>query len=363
MEFSTHKPSIRYEVQEILGRGSFAEVFRALRIDVGLGLQQVVALKVLNSAELIEEWKAEFSSLLRVKSKHCVQVFGFESWNGRPALVLELVEGQTLKQLHTQLDKDEITEILRQIQVGLGDLRACDLFHGDLSVTNVMVDRRGLVRLLDFGFANRGRRIAATLEFAAPELIEMKQDPFLADQYSLARIEQFLRQKELTPQQLIFCHNLTEDPSHRKPAFILFNEAAQMSLARKVQSNLIAQKNQRHQMNTIELTTPLSGRFSFRRAWAYVFALFIFCAVVPKTDAMKGFASRLHSETSATLVVRTRKWVRLEINGLDMGYGPLSVRLPVGIVNIHWRMAKGRGQRALTLSEGQNTVLDDAFFR
>lgn len=361
MEFTTHKPSIRYEIQESLGKGSHAQVYRALRIDAALRLQQVVALKILNSVELVEVWKAEFHSLSKVKSKYCVQVFGFESWNGHPALVLEFVEGFNLEHLQDAvLSEAEITEILRQIQCGLQDLKASGLFHGDLSLKNVMVDRSGAVRLLDFGLANRGTRVSTTLDFAAPEVFYGTLTPWQSDLYSLARMEQVLRQQASSPQRLLLVDNLAAEPAQRSPVEILENKGAQSSLALKIEHRLQQQRILSPTSNTVELR---EDRRSHLRVAAYAFVLFFFCTIVPQSGAMRGATSHLNSQTSATLAVRTQKWVRIEVNGVDLGYGPLTVRLPVGSIQVRWKSAKAHGQRALTLSEGQNTVLDDAFFK
>ena len=148
--------STYYEIANLLGEGLNSCVYRAFRKDEKTSLTQEVALKILKSKKLVHLWRAEFETLRQVRSPHCLSVFGWEWIEDKPALVLECVDGLSLNELFRQTDLsiEEASEVFRQIQCGLEHLRQLGLCHGDLSLKNILINRKGLVKLVDFGLGN-----------------------------------------------------------------------------------------------------------------------------------------------------------------------------------------------------------------
>src|SRR5690348_4746918 len=110
--------SVRIQRLELLGEGGQGRVYKALRHDRATGLTQTVALKILHSKTAVDLWRHEFESLARVQSAYCVRVLYFERFRGRPALVLEHIEGASLAQLSHSflLDARDLDEIRAQLE-------------------------------------------------------------------------------------------------------------------------------------------------------------------------------------------------------------------------------------------------------
>lgn len=363
-------PNLRYELVDQIGEGSHARVYKALRTDVQFGLQQTVAIKILKSQKWVDNWKREFASLSQIRSPYCVQIFGFESWKGQPALILEYIEGLPLQDL-VDISHGEIDEILRQVQEGLKDLAGQGSFHGDLSPANILVDVKGRIRLVDFGLGNTSEsEVSTTLEYAAPELLIGGRPNLQSDLFALARIEQKLRARLAPVTCLMMAANLSDSPTARVVQFIGENAAAQSQLAARVYQSLQAQGRNAAATAQITLQPTYFSRYQ------YAFLLFI-AVVIGLTFASMSLLRPPQSQTipsiSATIEppkelaqvsVHTKSWLRISINGKDYGFTPIrKVSITSGPALIQWKGLRAAGQRTLTLRPNQNTVLSDTFFQ
>jgi len=146
----------RYKIQRRIGKGGFAEVYRAS--DQKLGID--VAVKVLSDLGYEGEHKARFlretaSTAKLMQNTHIVTVLDCGEYNARPYLVMEHVEGINLLELVGK-SKPEIGEVLRiaqQVCRAMTHAHENGIIHRDLSLNNVMVDVKGNVKVLDFGLA------------------------------------------------------------------------------------------------------------------------------------------------------------------------------------------------------------------
>jgi hypothetical protein len=151
-----------YEVISALGAGGMGEVYRATDSKLG----RDVALKVL-SEEFFEDkgrvarFEREARLLAALNHPNVAAVYSFEEIpgssgsSGRHLLVMELVEGDTLRVAFPAepLPAKKILEIGVQIADGLAKAHAAGIVHRDLKPENVMVSREGWVKILDFGLA------------------------------------------------------------------------------------------------------------------------------------------------------------------------------------------------------------------
>lgn len=355
-----------YEIEEQIGEGAHACVYRAKRRDLLETIEQTVALKILKSETAVEIWRREFCSLQAIRSRHCVQFYGFERINDSPALVLEFIDGLSLMDLQAtnQIKSEDIFEILRQIHQGLLDLKSQGLCHGDLSPQNVLIDRRGIVKLVDFGLANtEGVGLASPL-FVSPERISGQRADYYSDLYSLGKILDWLLR--VCPWSAHELHKLAMDLTKNSPIerkFILLQKKQQASgLASYVQLELNRREREKFQTKTINLMqqqTVLSrSRFKFLvlRAVAAISLIFSF-ALTPHGRSLPlqlGVAG---------LNIRTQNWVQVSLNGKNLGYSPLNLKnLPQGHYKLEWKTAKASGHRALTLSSGEIIFLNDKDF-
>jgi eukaryotic-like serine/threonine-protein kinase len=145
-----------YLVQERLGAGGMGEVHAAL--DTRLGRR--VAVKVLRSDLAAdpgrqERFRREAKAVAALKHPGIVTIHGVEEEEGLLFLILELVEGTSLRDRIDQgpLPVDAILDVGAQIGEALASAHDAGILHRDLKPQNVMLTTDGRVKLLDFGLA------------------------------------------------------------------------------------------------------------------------------------------------------------------------------------------------------------------
>src|SRR5262245_14370266 len=157
-----------YEILAPLGAGGMGEVYRAR----DARLSRDVAIKVLPAAfaadsDRLARFRREAQVLAALNHPHLAAIHGLEESGGVEALVLELVEGETLAERLGKgpLPIDEALEIARQIADGLAAAHDRGIVHRDLKPANVKLSPDGKVKILDFGLAK-----ALTGDGSAPEV-------------------------------------------------------------------------------------------------------------------------------------------------------------------------------------------------
>ena len=145
-----------FEILGLLGSGGMGEVYRAR--DAKLGRD--VALKILPSAvaadpERLARFRREARLLASLNHPHIGGIYGFEDESGIHALVLELVEGETLADRIAAgpLAVKDALAIARQIAHALDAAHEAGIVHRDLKPANIKVRADGTVKILDFGLA------------------------------------------------------------------------------------------------------------------------------------------------------------------------------------------------------------------
>src|SRR5258706_2686349 len=151
----------QYQVLAPLGAGGMARVYRAYHPQ----LERYVAIKVLRDdlaagPEFMARFRREAQSVAALRHPNIVQVFDFDAQAGTAYMVMELLEGDTLKArlLRHQaagnaLTAGEAGRVLVDALAGLGYAHAEGLIHRDLKPANLMLTRRGQVVLTEFGIA------------------------------------------------------------------------------------------------------------------------------------------------------------------------------------------------------------------
>ena len=155
-----------YLVRSLLGAGGMGEVYRAH--DEQLGRE--VAIKILprlfsSDPERLARFESEARVLAALNHPHIGAIYGLEHVDGSPALVLELVEGETLAEQIAKgpLPLDHALTIARQIADALEAAHERGIVHRDLKPANIKITPAGVVKVLDFGLAKLGVR-----EFGGP---------------------------------------------------------------------------------------------------------------------------------------------------------------------------------------------------
>jgi serine/threonine protein kinase len=151
-----------YEILSPLGAGGMGEVYRAK--DTKLGRE--VALKVLPESvvrdpDRLARFEREAHLLASLNHPHIAHIHGFDDSTGEPALVMELVEGDTLADRigRGPMPLDEALPVARQIADALEAAHEHGIIHRDLKPANVKVRDDGTVKVLDFGLAKPPTRL------------------------------------------------------------------------------------------------------------------------------------------------------------------------------------------------------------
>jgi serine/threonine protein kinase len=186
----------RHEIDQLLGRGGMAEVFRATDTTTG----RPVAIKVLHmiDSQSIERFRTEIEVLGRLDHPGVVRLCGWGSHNGVPYLVLDLVDGPSLADVlaNGPLGVERSVSIGEQLAEALAHAHELDIVHRDVKPANVILDTDPThVRLADFGIARFGdaTRMTATgycvgtAAYLAPEQLEGQAGP-ATDIYALALV-------------------------------------------------------------------------------------------------------------------------------------------------------------------------------
>jgi len=145
-----------YEVTAAIGVGGMGEVYRARDTE----LRRDVALKILPDAvgadtERVSRFRREAQVLASLNHPHIAAIYGVAEFDGARALVLELVEGETLAVRVTRgrLPVAEVIALARQVADALQVAHEHGIVHRDLKPANIMVTPDGVVKVLDFGLA------------------------------------------------------------------------------------------------------------------------------------------------------------------------------------------------------------------
>jgi serine/threonine-protein kinase len=187
----------RYELITELGAGPMGAVYRAH--DTTLDRQ--VALKVLtanaaNDSELVQRFYREAKICARLRHPNLVPVYDIGQENGSPYIVMELIDGHNLRQMmagDSSMTLDEKLQIVDAISEGLSYAHSMGVIHRDVKPSNIMVEKDGHVRILDFGVAltpasslTVAGTVLGTPQYMSPEQASGKQCDERSEIFSLA---------------------------------------------------------------------------------------------------------------------------------------------------------------------------------
>lgn len=185
-----------YRIVELIGAGGMGEVYLA----DDTRLERRVALKFLprhsaDDPEVRARFVREARSAARLNHPNIVTIHEVGEIGGRPFIAMEYVEGETLHQAVQAgtLSIERTADLMRQCAEGLAEAHEKGVVHRDIKPGNIVIDRSGRARLLDFGLAampgsDRVTRPGVTLgtfAYMAPEQARGEDCDARADLFSL----------------------------------------------------------------------------------------------------------------------------------------------------------------------------------
>jgi hypothetical protein len=143
----------KFRFERRLGAGGMGVVYRG--VDLGLG--RAVAVKTLKrvSPDDAMRLRREARTAAAVSHRHLAAVYGLETWQGTPLLIMELMEGGTLTQRieKGRLAARETVDLGIAMAEALEHLHEADILHRDIKPSNIGYTRGGVPKLMDFGIA------------------------------------------------------------------------------------------------------------------------------------------------------------------------------------------------------------------
>ena len=190
----------RYLIREELGRGGMGCVYRALDTKV----DEEVALKFINpeiasDAKIIERFRTELKVTRKITHRHVGRMYDMGTDGNSLFITMEYIPGEDLEAMTRRLGKlplEKAFVIAQQVASGLAEVHRLGVIHRDLKPKNIMIDRSGEAKILDFGLARTPHgvkltevgHVVGTPSFMSPEQINGETVDQRSDVFALGVI-------------------------------------------------------------------------------------------------------------------------------------------------------------------------------
>ncbi len=187
----------RYEVIKTIGEGGMANVYLA----EDTILNRKVAIKVLrgdlsSDEKFIRRFQREALSVSNLSHPNIVEVYDVGEEDGQHYIVMEHIEGKTLKQLlkkRESLTLTEVIDIMTQLTDGISHAHESYIIHRDIKPQNIMILDDGKVKITDFGIAmalnatqlTQTNSVMGSVHYLPPEQASGKNATIKSDIYSM----------------------------------------------------------------------------------------------------------------------------------------------------------------------------------
>lgn len=187
----------RYEIIESLGTGGMGTVYRAYDTKI----KEEIAIKVLKpeiatNRKTIERFSNEIRLARKITHKNICRMHDLNEYEGSQYITMEYVPGEDLKSFIRRvghLPSGKTISIGKQLCEGLTEAHSLGVIHRDLKPQNIMIDKSGNAKIMDFGIARSLKAegitgegaIIGTPQYMSPEQVEEKDTDQRSDIYAL----------------------------------------------------------------------------------------------------------------------------------------------------------------------------------
>ncbi len=190
----------RYEIIEELGSGGMGKIYRAYdkKIEGEVALK-VIRPEIAAEKKTVERFRNELKLAREISHRSVCRMYDLNEERGTYYITMEYVRGEDLKSFIKRakiISTGTAVSIARQVAEGLREAHSLGVVHRDLKPGNIMIDREGNAKIMDFGIARamrergitRAGAIIGTPEYMSPEQVEGKEADQRADIYALGII-------------------------------------------------------------------------------------------------------------------------------------------------------------------------------
>jgi len=186
-----------FRIVDKLGEGGMGVVFRAVDVQ----LDRPVAIKMLNAdlardPQVVERFRTEARAQANLNHVNLATLYAFLVDQGNAFMVMEFVEGETFEQIINRrgpIPPEDAVPWFKQALLGIGAAHRMGIIHRDIKPSNLMLNRQGIVKVMDFGIAKvvgargmtRTGMQLGTLPYMSPEQIQNRSVDMRTDIYAL----------------------------------------------------------------------------------------------------------------------------------------------------------------------------------
>jgi serine/threonine-protein kinase len=186
-----------FRIIEKLGEGGMGVVYKGMDVD----LDRVVAIKMLSpdlsrNPDIVERFRTEARAQANLNHVNLATLYAFLVHDGNAFIAMEFVEGENFEQLIRRrgpLPAEDAVPWFKQALLGVGAAHRMGIVHRDIKPTNLMLNRQGIVKVMDFGIAKvvgargttRTGMQLGTPAYMSPEQIQGRAIDVRTDIYAL----------------------------------------------------------------------------------------------------------------------------------------------------------------------------------
>jgi serine/threonine protein kinase len=270
----------KYRIIEELGRGGMGKVYRVFDREV----EEYVALKLIKpeiaaDKNTIRRFRNELKVARKISHKNVCRMFDLNREGETCFITMEYVSGEDLKSSLRRmglLSVGKAVFIAKQVCEGLAEAHRLGVVHRDLKPQNIMIDKQGNARIMDFGIARSietkgmtdSGSLIGTPEYMSPEQVEGKEVDSRSDIYSLGAILYEMVTGRVpfegnTPMSVALKHVTAAPPEPRN-----LNDQIPEETSRVILKCMAKERKDRFQtveelvqeLNTIKMTAPTAER-------------------------------------------------------------------------------------------------------